>query len=286
LLLDAEIFRRLMMIKADLFHAHNYEAALICHLVGRIRGIPVVYDAHGILSEELPTYFPRESGRSRALAVALGRRVDRLLAGVDGVIAISAEGERRLRGLGAQKIWRIPPGVEPEEYQGVEVGKAEQPTVVYAGNPDSYQDLPILFDAMRLLPDVRLRILSHSPDWRIPSDVRADIQQVKSWEDARCGMASAWVAALPRRSCPGFPIKLLNYLGLGLPTVISRGSSQGLPGEIPVEPEPLAFAAAIRSAIKDAPPPFQQQFLAENAWSRRVEDILAVYRALRPGSTS
>ncbi len=281
LLLDAAIFRRLMTIKADLFHAHNYEAALICHLVGRIRGIPVVYDAHGILSEELPTYFAEEAAWSRALAAELGGRVDRLLAGVDGVIAISAEGERRLRELGAQKIWRIPPGVEPGEYQGVDVCKAEQPTVVYAGNPDNYQDLPILFEAMRLLPDVRLRILSHSPDWRLPSGVFADIQQVKSWEDARRGIASAWVAALPRRRCPGFPIKLLNYLGLGLPTVISRGSAQGLPGECPVEPEPSAFAAAIRSAIDHPPPPFQQQFLAENAWSRRVHDILAVYRALR-----
>ena len=280
LLLDGVLFQYLMRLEADLFHAHNYEAALICGAVGRLRGIPVLYDAHGILSEELPTYFPEGAQLRRRGAALVGAAVDRRLAGLDGVIAISAEGERRLRHLGARRLWRIPPGVDPDEYRDLSPPAAAVPTVVYAGNPDAYQDLPLLFEAMRLVPGLRLRLVTHTRAWQLPSFLQPELYLVQGWEEARAAIASAWVAALPRRSCPGFPIKLLNYLGLGVPTVISRGSAQGLPGELPVEPEPAAFAAALLAAVERPPPPFQQQFLAENAWDRRVQDILAVYRTL------
>ena len=283
LLLDAVLFQRLTRVDADIFHAHNYEAALICGAVGRVRGIPVLYDAHGILSEELPTYFSAEAHWRRRAAAWVGAAVDRRLAELDGVIAISAEGERRLRQLGARRLWRIPPGVEPGDYAVDSPPRAIHPTVVYAGNPDAYQDLPILFEAMRLLPSLRLRLVTHTRDWELPSFLDPELCMVQSWEDARAAIASARVAALPRRSCPGFPIKLLNDLGLGVPTVISQGSAQGLPGEIPVEPLPGAFAAALLQTVDHPPPPFRQQFLAENAWERRVQKILAVYQVLLGG---
>lgn len=283
LLLDGALFQRLMVADADLFHAHNYEAALICGTVGRIRGIPALYDAHGILSEELPTYFPSGARWRRRAAAWVGAAVDRRLAELDGVIAISAEGERRLRQLGARRLWRIPPGVEPGEYAGGIPPRAAQPTVVYAGNPDAYQDLPILYEAMHRLPGLRLRLVTHTRDWQLPAFLQPELCLVQSWEEARAAIASAWVAALPRRSCPGFPIKLLNYLGLGVPTVISHGSAQGLPGEIPVEPQPAAFAAALLQTVSHTPAPFRQQFLAENAWDRRVQEILAVYQVLLEG---
>ena len=65
-------------------------------------------------------------------------------------------------------------------------------------------------------------------------------------------MAAADVAAIPRTVCSGYPIKLLNSLGLGVPTVVAAGSSQPLPGviEVPNGDAP-AMAKAIESLVSD-----------------------------------
>ena len=98
------------------------------------------------------------------------------------------------------------------------------------------------------------------------------------WEVARNHIAGCKIAVLPRKFCGGFPIKLLSYLGLGLPVVISEGSSQGLPGEIPIPPE--QFAQGIQSALDSPPPTHAPTFLHENAWDRRAQELTKLYQSL------
>ena len=76
----------------------------------------------------------------------------------------------------------------------------------------------------------------------------------KNWDQVRDIVAAADIAALPRTVCTGYPIKLLNYLGLGKPTVCAQGSSQDLPGVVTVpNADPAAFAAALLDLAQDTP---------------------------------
>ena len=71
---------------------------------------------------------------------------------------------------------------------------------------------------------------------------------------------------------------MLDYLGLGVPTVVCAGSAQGLPGEVVVEPE--GFAEGLRETLARPPAPFRERFLMENRWSVRCEKILEVYQSI------
>jgi glycosyltransferase involved in cell wall biosynthesis len=117
----------------------------------------------------------------------------------------------------------------------VALGLTGRRWVVYAGNPDSYQDLDVLVDAVASLKDVGLIMVSASDltGWRERSGLppeRIRLVQESSWRVTRDIIAAADIAALPRGVCSGYPIKLLNYLGLGVPTICCEGSHRSLSG--------------------------------------------------------
>ena len=52
--------------------------------------------------------------------------------------------------------------------------------------------------------------------------------------------------------CSGYPIKLLNSLALGVPTVVAEGSAQTLPGVVVVpNHDPVAMASEIRRLVQN-----------------------------------
>ena len=55
--------------RVDVIHAHNYEAALVAGIVGRLSGLPVIYNAINTMIGELPSF-----GFIRPRAVAVGGR--------------------------------------------------------------------------------------------------------------------------------------------------------------------------------------------------------------------
>jgi len=281
-LLDLALAARASAVPCDVVHAHNYEA-LGAALLARARtGTPVVYAAHTLLGEELPSYL----ARGRRLAGAAGALVDATLPRqADAAIALSRRGAERLRALGCRRVWHIPPGIHPEDVAGVEPLRVDgRPTLVYAGNPDRYQDLHILFGAMRLLPDVRLLLVSGASwdGWDIGG---ATVVPARSWSEVRRWIAGADVAAQPRALCAGFPLKLLNYLALGVPAVVAEGSAQGLPGEVVVRNLDVeAFAAGVRAAMV-GPRPDAQGVLDVASWAVRAGETGAVFAACRTATS-
>jgi 1,2-diacylglycerol 3-alpha-glucosyltransferase len=284
--LDIALAARIAATEADIVHAHNYEAAIAALAARHLTGVPVVYNAHNTMGEELPTYF---SGRlATHLASRLGRTLDHAVPRwADHALALTPQAAETLRGLGCDRVSCVAPGVDVAEFDDVTPATlAGGPWVVYAGNPDKYQDLEVLVAAMGLVPEAGLLLISASDlgAWqrtgldRLRCEVTSDFDRVKSL------VAGAAVAALPRAVCSGYPIKLLNYLGLGVPTVAAAGSAQALPGVICVpNRDPTAMAEAIRSLLED---PVNRTTLGSRArthvretcgWDVRVQELEAVY---------
>ena len=68
-----KLFQVVRRHKVDIIHAHNYEGALIGSLVGKLTGIPVIYNAINTMIGELASY---NCIRPRALAIGLARVLD------------------------------------------------------------------------------------------------------------------------------------------------------------------------------------------------------------------
>lgn len=254
-LLDLALAARLAAFDADLVHAHHVEA-LAAALVARGRtGIPVVYEAHTLLGEELPSYLPGPAPPWAAAGAALERA---LATRADAVVALSTRAARRFRELGCARVGWVPPALDPADFAGP--APADPRRVVYAGNADAYQDLPVLHAAMARLPDLELRVVPVAP-----------------WARARAELAGAGVAVLPRAVCGGFPMKLLNALALGVPVVVAAGSARGLPGEVVVaDRDPGALAAGIRRALA-GPRPEPGYVLTRFSAASRATALLRIY---------
>lgn len=272
--LDVLLALKLRGMRADLVHAQNYEAGLAAAWADR--GTPLVYNSHGMLETELPAYFSR--GR-RALR-ACGRWLDRRLCGADAVVALSAQGVAPLERAGARRIWLCPPGLDPDDFAGVRPQRVGLgPYVVYAGNTDAYQDLGLLYAAMARLPDWRLLLISPTGvDGPVPE--RTVVYPRADWATTRALIAGADVAVIPRQVCPGFPMKLLNSLALGVPTVVSPGAAQGLPGEVLApRPTPSAWAEAILRAYAH-PRDFAEAVVSTCNWTDRAIALESHYQEL------
>jgi 1,2-diacylglycerol 3-alpha-glucosyltransferase len=298
LLLARTIRRLIREIQPDIIHAHNVEAPLVVRLARlRRRGIPVVYNAHTSMGEELRTYFPRWLWKPATL---IGGAFDAAMPLVsEAALAISEDGSHHLGDRWGPSKALIPPGVQLSELEGGDPDRArtswkldERPWVVYAGNADAYQELPILFEAMGRVSGLGLLVVTGSPleplrrlaaTYSIPSE-RLRLVQSTSFRDTLDALRVGTVAALPRTSCAGFPIKLLNQLALGLPTVAAAGSAAPIRGIISVENgDPVALAVALEKVAGD---PSLRSSLSRDArdaiaadwtWERRAEELESFY---------
>jgi glycosyltransferase involved in cell wall biosynthesis len=264
-MLAVTVARALASGRYDVVHAHNVEAPFVAWVARRLAGcrVPVVYDAHTALAEELPTYAP---DRWAAPLARLGQGVDRLLGRrADACVALSARGEARLRALGARHVLRSPPGVDPAELAGGDADRARarwdlgtDRWVAYTGNADRYQDLDVLLAAMVRVDAARLLVVGPSDpavvrDAAARAGLAADrlvVVRSDRREDALDALAVAEVGAVPRSVCAGFPMKLLNVLGAGRAAVVASGSAIPVEGVIPVPDRDVAsFAGALAAAL-------------------------------------
>ncbi len=290
--LDVALIERIASVKADIVHAHNYEAAIAALMAKQITGIPVVYNAHNTMGEELPTYFQARS--MRAIASRFGNWLDKTVPRLaDHAVVLNPTAVQTLLELGCDAVSCVEPGVDPADFDGqVPANLPGERWVVYAGNPDQYQDLDVLIEAMRLIPDVGLLLVSASSlrDWEGCGLQRLQCIQTSDFDVVKGCIAACEVAALPRSVCSGFPIKLLNYLGLGVPAVVAAGSAPDLPGVVAFENgNSRAMAEAILQ-LMDAPA--RRAALGDEArahvssactWAARASDLEAIYAEVLTG---
>lgn len=303
-LLDAMLAARLLQVvrrvRPHLVHAHNYEAPIAAYVVRATTGVPVLYHSHNLMADELHLYVRGRIARAMARGAAglLDRQIPRR---ADRCVVISEEAVEAHRALGVDpaRIHHLPPALHPEDFDGALPDPAG-PTVVYAGNPDRYQELHVLLAAMRrvaeALPAARLLVISSADLAEVAAlaasvglDPRClELHTTSDWAQVQRLMRRGAVAALPRGLCRGFPIKLLNYMAVGLPVVACAGSAKvgrhGQTGLVVPDGDVTAFGEALLELLRS---PAKSRRMGERArasilqdhcWERRVAELEEVYR--------
>ena len=306
LLADAAMVRTAMGVLSRypcaLIHAHNVEGLAIALCIKNRTGHPIVYHAHNTMETELPTYF-RTRLAQRATAL-LGHVIDHtMVRHADDVIVFDRD-QRALHegfGVASARIHVIPPGLLSNEIcldnsadtPWIRRKLGMGPWILYAGNPDGYQNLDLLWRALPLVrrerPDVRLLVACNHPETAFAATLAAagnpqgvTVQRYETLAELRALFALAQVGVSPRRLRPGAPIKVLNYLAAGVPVVACRRATRYIVGDgagALVQDTPEAFAAGILHVLKGrfARSTVQQGF-ASFRLERQRHLYLSVYR--------
>ena len=300
---DALLVGRLLQVvrqqNLEVLHAHNYEALAASLLVRGMLGVKVIYHAHNVAEDELPLYSPSWLESSVRGA---GRRLDSWMpAMADAVVSLSADVRDHLvgRGVPADRIWVIPPGLDPRPFQSARRQKRSR-SVVFAGNCDGYQNLPHLFRAWEIVagldPKAELRVVTHARGaalkrWRAASlGARVRFVEAETLSEVADELGRARVGVSPRGSWSGFPIKILNYMAAGLPTVALAGSAKGVvdgvTGWVVDSESPEAFAAALIEALGDSGESSRRgaeayrRLREKHSWDMLIDPLLECSRAV------
>jgi len=187
------------------------------------------------------------------------------------------------------------PAVTPMSPRELAAALGLPPTLLYAGNPDAYQNLGLLRRALTLVrahdPRVRLLVASHHDAAAFarcalgPLAIDEGIHFVhcSTRQQLAIAYASAHLGVCPRTLWTGAPIKVLNYLAADLPVVACRTGAlhtlDPLAGRL-VDATPAAFAEGILDLLARAPA-LRARGSMQRALARfRIEDHVPRYEAV------
>lgn len=264
LALAHEVRRLSRALRPDVLVAHHFEAAGACALAAVA---PFAYVAHTSLGEELPSYFPPAFAPAVTRAGALldhyaCTRASQVLA-VSPLLVNLLHASAGVRGRALDLPWTVAAASTAEERRTARARLGFAPddrVVLYAGNLDGYQGLPVLAEAVA-------RLRARDPRWRwlvaseSPRAARARLLRTTTCRFAgladeaerRLVHAAADVVAVPRASPGGVPIKLLDALARGAFVVASRRACAGLDlahvCSVVDDDAPEAFAAALEACV-------------------------------------
>jgi len=283
--------------------AHNAEAALVALAARPAIGVPVVYVAHTLLRRELSAYARPALG---PLLDRGGALLDHLIAArADGVIALSRAAESLFRRIARGPVRRIPPSLAPmpaphkrlRAATARRFGLREGHFILYAGNLDAYQDLPLLARAAAARRDDAWPVAVATHDARPVEIAEPPLRRVvvDGFDEMRALTHAAGFAVLARRRPGGFPVKLLNYMEAGLAVVAPQSVADGLvDGESALllpDPAPArAWAAALERLERDAAlrarlgEAARKHLEQEHGPDARAAETLAFLAAVRDGS--
>ncbi len=243
------IFKLLQVVRKhqiDIIHAHNYEAALVGGIVGRLCGVPVIYNAINTMISELPSF---GFIRPQFLAVGLARLLDYITPRFAHAI-IADTGELRTflieQGVAPERVVTINSGVRPEMFANGDGARVRQrfapagePLIIYTGTFDEFQGVDYLMDAFKIVhersPAARLLLVGSTinPAHRTRYEEMAERFGIGSHfaitmcslSDLPDFLAAADIAVVPRPESAGIPTKLLNYMAAGKAIVSFKDSA-------------------------------------------------------------
>ena len=288
----------------DLLHVHNVEGLGVGALLKLQTSLPLVYHAHNAMGPELPTYF--RAHLAQAFASVVGDVIDRTLPRIaDAVITFDPDHKflHEVYGIDEARLHVIPPGLDATEITALNPERLKQvaqqlgpgPWLLYAGNADGYQNLPLLWQAFARVraerPDVRLLVASSEPESTFTESLAAapsrdgiTFHRYEDNEELNALFALASLGVSPRSLWIGAPIKVLNYLAAGLPTVAVRSGCRHLLTDetaatsAMVDDDPDQFAQACLRFLDD--PPRGSARSRRSLERFRIENHVPLYEAV------
>lgn len=246
-----------------LLHCHHYEALLIGLTLRKFFPVSVVYDAHTLLGDELAYYVP---AAFEAPIAKFGAYLDRTFPKrADHVIPVTEDIYDTLidhAGEG-EKMTIIGNGIEEASIAAFssKMDPVVRGRVVYAGNLAAYQGIDLLLEAFARVTtkhsDATLEFVSAKPFEAVESMACAlGIGDRVSFVDSEGAdlphkLCSADVLVNPRIKCPGYPLKLLNYMAAGRPIVSFKSSGKNLRDGVDASVVPDGDVAAFADAIQN-----------------------------------
>jgi len=229
----------------DVIHAHLHEGAMLAHLFGKLFGVPVVFDFQGSLTEEMidHKFISRTSLFYRPL-----RRLEEWIDRTSRVIFTSSTEARRILLQQFQceedRVRALPDCVNADTFQPAAKQDpailqrlrqeldlpAGAQVIVYLGLLAPYQGTDLLLEAMQRILQVNSNVyllLMGFPGidiYRHKAETLGVLDHVRltgriPYQDAPLYLALGDVAVAPKLSVTESAGKLLNYMGIGIPTV-------------------------------------------------------------------
>lgn len=245
----ALMFTAAKVVKAfgcELMHVHNVEGLALGALLKLQASVPLVYHSHNAMGPELPTYF--RAHFAQAFASVVGDVLDKTLPrAADAVITFDSDHKalHEVYGIPEDRLHVIPPGLEGDEIRAVnptDLARMREamgpgPWLLYAGNPDGYQNLPLMWAAFERVrferPDVKLLVATSHEAASFAADFAGGHEvpgvrflRYEGLAELRAIFAACDVGLSPRSLWAGAPIKVLNYLAAGLPVVAVRSGAR------------------------------------------------------------
>jgi len=268
LLLKAAV--RIFRHRYDLIYSHE-EAALIGTALGLLRRIPHVYDMHSSLPQQLENF---QFTRSR-LWIRVFQSIELfVLKHSASIIVICPDLLRQVQAAGqGNKAVMLenfldfdPPRLSAAERQDMrdEYAGREEKIVLYAGNFQPYQGIPLLLEAAARMKDdpVRFLLVGDSPDavarmqelayelgigGRVRFTGQVPPDRIPMFLQLADGLVS------PRLSGTNTPLKIYSFLKSGKPLVATAlwTHTQVLDDRIAflVDPDARSLAAGLKQAL-------------------------------------
>jgi glycosyltransferase involved in cell wall biosynthesis len=258
--------------KYDFIFSHE-EGALFGAILGKLWRIPHIYDMHSSLPQQLENF---DFSRSKLLKKIFVRMERFILKNSQATIVICLDLLNQVKREGyASRAVLVENFIdfEPEEYSAAEIKErraqyaaGSQKIVLYAGNFQPYQGIPLLLEAASKITDKRIvfllvgeseeavdRMRKKTEEWDTADKILFTGQVPPSQMPLFIGMADVLVS--PRLSGTNTPLKIYSFLKSGKPVVATRlwTHTQVLNDRIAVlvEPDAESMARGIQFACFD-----------------------------------
>jgi len=295
--------------RPDLIHAHLHEGAFLGLFLGRLLGIPMLFDCQGSMTAEMVDHgFIRRGTLLFRLFLFLEKIINK---GADFIVTSSFKGAADLTGS-----WNLPPlkvegvidGVDTVVFRplpGDEARRAlkiddDRPTVVFLGVLNRYQGIDLLLEVVKMLKErgraPRFLIMGFPEKKYMERAESLGISDLITFTGridyslTPLYLCAGDIAVSPKISLTEANGKLLNYMACGLPTVVFDNPVNreilGDAGVYALLGDPADFANRIEELLDD--PEGREELSArvrekavqDHSWHARGVQLVEIYRRI------
>ena len=267
------------------------EGAAICLLLKRLYGIPMVYDMHSSIPEQLSgiSYFSKGPGAHFA------KLVEKILIRNSNIIMASKGLAPLITGIDPTSVikeWvfeNCPPKKDSKKIAN-QLGIMGRPVVAYVGNFSRYQGIELLIDAIlkvrEVIDDIVLLLVGGTGNeiaelkWKVVSlNLSNNVILIPRVERGKVPeyLSIADVLSLPRPRGENAPLKIYEYKRSGKPIVATDIPAHELIANnstsFMVAPEVSALVDGIMHALKNGKPPAEESEISSELSLSKLETL-------------